>query len=75
MVVGLVTVAFALLIPIVPVSLALPLTPVDCTSPNGQLTSLCASIQMKGNASLTYWLFGRGGLYETLPSAGYSLNL
>ena len=75
-IIGLVTIiAFVLLIPVVQVSLALPLTPVDCTNPNGQLTSLCATIQMKGYASITYWLFGRGGFYETLPSTGYSLNL
>lgn len=68
-------IAFVLLIPVVPVSYALPLTPVDCSKPNAQLTSLCSSIQMKGYASITYWLFGHGGFYETLPSTGYSLSL
>jgi hypothetical protein len=68
-------IAFVLLIPVVLVSYALPLTSVDCTNSNAQLTSLCASIQMKGYASITYWLFGHVGFYETLPSAGYSLSL
>jgi hypothetical protein len=69
-----VTIAFVFLIPVVQVSYALRLTPVDCSKSMANLP-ICASTQMKGYASITYWLFGRGGFYETLPTTGFTLSL
>ncbi len=52
-----VVLAFVLLVPTVPVSFSSSLP-----NPCGQL-SLCASILMHGYGSITFWLFGAGGIY------------
>ncbi|HEV2226045.1 MAG TPA: hypothetical protein VGR56_04480 [Nitrososphaerales archaeon] len=61
------------LVPVAQVSFASPRSQA-CTS-GDQITSLCSSILAKGYGSISYWLFGAGGLYTTLPYSGYSVVL
>ena len=66
--------AFALLVPVMQVSFARP-PQLACTNSAGQLTSLCAHLNVDGYASITYWLFGTGGFYGTSPNSGYTITL
>ena len=67
--------ASVFLTPVVQVSFARPPMTETCTNSAGQIINLCGHIQVQGYASLTYWLFGTGGFYGTLPNSGYSLTL
>ena len=65
--------ASVFLVPVAQVSFASPNTQV-CTTGN-QIISLCSSILVKGYGSVSYWLFGMGGLYTVLPYSRYSVVL
>ncbi len=61
-----VVIAFLFLVPIVQVGFSSSvLSPASCSNSSGQLTSLCTSVLMHGYGSITFWLFGAGGLYAT----------
>ena len=75
-IIGLVAIiAFTFLVPVIQVSFARPPMTEACTNSAGQVISLCAHIEVQGYGSITYWLFGTGGFYGTLPNSGYGLTL
>jgi len=75
-IIGIATIlAFIFLIPVVQVSFARPPMTEACASSSGQLISGCAHVLVQGYGSITYWLFGTGGFYGTLPNSGYGLTL
>jgi hypothetical protein len=66
--------AFVFLVPAAQVNFWQPPMTESCTNSAGQLTSLCGHILVKGYGSISYWLFGAGGLYNSITSQ-YSFTL
>jgi hypothetical protein len=63
-----VVLAFMSFVPVAQVSFSQPPMTEACTNSAGQITSGCAHILVHGYGSITYWLFGTGGLYNNITS-------
>jgi len=65
-----VVLAFMFFVPVAQITFSNPpMGTQTCTNSSGQLTGLCSSVLLvRGYGSITYWVFGTGGFYNTISS-------